>query len=266
MPVLEGHIVRDGETFTPRSFAGLPIKKPQQTIPHINMLIYGDSGVGKTLLASGADGVPEMRNVLVIDMEGGQLSVRKTSYEPDIVRVETWKGLEQVYHTLHAGSHEYQTVIVDSLTEANAFSLAQITTERSGGDELDLDADTPQLQEYGKNMVRILSMLRRFRDLPMNVIFTSLAQVEKQKNGSQLILPDVTGKLAKKIPAVFDNVLYYYVKETDEGEQRCLLTSKTSSTVAKNRGDDALPQVVVVPHFEEANAMKALYNGILGIK
>ena len=49
---------------------------------NIKILIYGDSGKGKSVLAASASLVPEMSPVLFLNAEGGTLSVSK--FYPDI--------------------------------------------------------------------------------------------------------------------------------------------------------------------------------------
>jgi len=114
-------------------------------------------------------------------------------------------------------------------------------------------------------------LLRDFRDLPMNVIFTSLVTERKDaKTGLVKKLPDLPGKLAAKVPAIFDNVFFYYMKEitnpqTNEKEnKRLLLTTATPDTVAKNRGSDKLPGVIIVPPVAEQATMKTIYEAVIG--
>lgn len=248
------------ETLTPTSFAGLRVEKPQERQATINALVYGDSATGKTTLTAGADAVPEMRKVVLIDIEKGDLSLRKTTYRPDVVRISTWKELQDLYHALLAGGHGYQTAIVDSLNEANDLSIKQVMLD----DGL-TESATPEWKHWNMNQVRMLRMLRNFRDLDLNVLFTSLVSERTDKlTGKTKKLPDLPGKLAAKVPAIFDNVFYYYTKEVEGVPTRCLLTIKTEDTVAKNRGSDLLPPVLVIPHTDEAVAMQTIYDGILG--
>lgn len=250
------------DLITMTSFAGLPIEKPQERVATINCLIYGESSVGKTTLAGGCDAVPDMRKVLFIDIEKGDLSLRKTVYRPDVVRLSTWDELGKVYHALKAGGHGYRTLVVDSLTEVQDLSMKNIMSEESEED------DTPEWKHWNANQVRMLRLLRNFRDLPMNVIFTALSKEEKEKTGKVKKLPDLPGKLARKVPPIFDNVLYYYMKEVVEDgvvyQKRCLLTTKTEDTVAKNRGSDDLPQVIVVEDTGAVPTMQQVYAGIIG--
>ena len=75
------------------TIAGLPINKVTEHPPFFNMLVYGESGVGKTTLAGSADEVAEMRKVLIIDIEGGTLSIRKKFPNVEVVRVKNWPDL-----------------------------------------------------------------------------------------------------------------------------------------------------------------------------
>lgn len=253
------------ETLTPRSFGGLQITKPTQNIPYINVLIYGESAVGKTTLAGSADAVPEMRKVLFLDVEKGDLSLRKTDYRPDVLKVTKWRQLEDVYHQLLAGGHGYQTVIVDSLSEVNDLSVDDILAGIALDSSSDRDPDLMQFQDWNKNQSRILVMLRRWRDLPMNVIFTSLMKEDKDpKTGVVKKSLDLPPKLSRKVPAIFDNVFYYYAQEVEGENKRLLLSTKTSNTIAKNRGSDKLPMVLEIKHPSVEPAMPIIYNGIIG--
>lgn len=253
------------ETLTPRSFGGLQITKPTQNIPYINVLIYGESAVGKTTLAGSADAVPEMRKVLFLDVEKGDLSLRKTDYRPDVVKVTKWKQLEGIYHALLAGGHGYQTVVVDSLSEVNDLSVDDILEGIALDSSSDRDPDLMQFQDWNKNQSRILVMLRRWRDLPMNVIFTSLMKDDKDpKTGVVKKSLDLPPKLSRKVPAIFDNVFYYYAQEVDGENKRLLLSTKTANTIAKNRGSDQLPMVLEIKHPSVQAAMPIIYNGIIG--
>lgn len=258
---------------TAESFAGLKIVKQRaDRIPTINALIYGESSVGKTTLAGGADGVPEMRRVLFVDIEKGDLSLRKTDYRPDVVKVSKWQEIQRLHSALlaDAGNPDarYKTVVIDSLSEVQDLCIKDIMANEPEG-----EFTTPEWKHWNQNQVRMLRMLRMFRDLPMNVIFTSLVKEAKnEKTGVVKLLPDLPGKLAGKVPAIFDNVFYYYMKEVTIGEgdkkkrvnKRLLMTTMTPTIIAKNRGSDSLPQVIEVPPVSEAVTMKLIYEGILG--
>lgn len=58
------------------TIAGLPVTKVVENPTFFNMLVYGESGSGKTTLAGSSDAVPEMRKVLIVDIEGGTLSLK----------------------------------------------------------------------------------------------------------------------------------------------------------------------------------------------
>lgn len=252
-----------GEVLTPRSFGGLLISKPTENIPTINMLVYGESATGKTTLAASADAVPEMRKVLFVDVEKGTLSIRKTEYRPDAIQVTQWSQLEDIYHSLLAGQHGYRTVVVDSLSEVNDLSVDNILNNISLDGER--DPDLMQFQDWNKNQSRILVMLRKWRDLPMNVIFTSLMKEDKDpKSGIVKKGLDLPPKLGRKVPAIFDNVFYCYSQEVDGENKRLLLSQKTPNTIAKNRGSDQLPDVMELLHPREQAAMSVIYHGILG--
>jgi phage nucleotide-binding protein len=210
-----------------------------------NALIYGGPGVGKTRLGGSSDEVPEMRKVLFLDFEGGLLTLRSCYPNVDTVRITRWQDAQDVYKDLFAGGHDYKTVVIDSLSEAQKMSMEHIMVDAE-------DPDTPQWRDWGRNLEQIRRIVRAYRDLPMNTIFT--CHVEEDKNnmsGKIEKSPYLTGKLKKEIVGFFDEVFYMYMKEIagDGGEkvtQRLLLTGAQEGIVAKDRSDK-MPLVIPNP-------------------
>lgn len=238
-----------------RTIGGLRTNKVGNRNPTINMLVYGQSGIGKTTLAGSADEVPEMRDVLFVDMENGTESLRKSYSNVETVSVKSWAEMQSVYDDLHRGNHPFQTVILDSLSECQTFNMSTIMkelVERKTDEGKVVDPDVPSFREYGKSLTQMRGIIRAFRDLPMHTIFTALEKTDKdEKTGQVTVSPLLTGRLAQEIGAFLDVVMYYYVKEIplEGGEtetKRILLTRKTTKFIAKDRTGN-LPTTIVDP-------------------
>src|SRR6185369_5586381 len=240
------------------TIAGLPIRKVADEPPSFNMLVYGDSGVGKTTLAASADSLPEMRKILVVDIEGGLLSIKNRYPNVESVRVTSWADMQEVYNQLYAGDHGYRTVIIDSLSEAQKMSMDLVMRKLVDQHE-ERDPDVPSIREWNINIEQTRKFVRTFRDLPVNTIFTALAKSDKnQMTGAVRIKPSLSGKVADEVAAFLDIVSYYYVKEHDGENRRMLLCGATPGIVAKDR-TGSLDQVMVEP------TMSTIWNAVKGI-
>lgn len=240
------------------TIAGLPITKVADQPPRFNMLVYGESGVGKTTLAGSADLVPEMRKILVIDIEGGLLSIKNRYPSVESVRVTSWEKMQEVYNYLYAGGHGYSTVIVDSLTEAQKMSMDRVMRKLVEEHE-ERSADVPGIREWNINIEQTRKFVRSFRDLPLNTIFTALPRTDKnERTGASRTKPSLSGKVADEVAAFLDVVAYLYTKEYNGENKRMLLCSATQDTVAKDR-TDKLGQVIVDPD------MSIIWNAVKGL-
>lgn len=238
------------ETLTQATLGGLKVFPVQQRAQFINMLIYGDSGVGKTVLAGSADECPDLRPVLMIDFEGGTESLVRMHPDVQQVRVTTWKEMQAVYNELHRGSHGFSTVILDSLTEIQKFNMYSIMDELVA-DNPAREIDVPSMREWGRNLEQMRKFVRGFRDLKMNTVFTALKKEDKnEKTGMVTTLPSLSGKLAGEVAAFLDIVGYLYVKQVEGEEARLLLCRKTETIIAKDR-TQGLPIVVENPTMQK---------------
>lgn len=223
---------------------GLQVYKPPSVPKRVNVLLYGDSGVGKTHLLGLADAVPAMRPVLVIDVEGGESTLKNSAPEIDIVRVKSWVEVQRIYNDLYAGKHNYNSVGIDSLTEAQIMGMSRLL-EREWSDYDMLDEKVPEIKQWLINTEQVKRCVRAFKDLPMNTIFTALAGADEKGK----IFPQFSKDLRKSVPALCETVLYMYRKSVNKDgkvELKRLITSQGSDKViAKSR--PTMPSVLEDP-------------------
>ena len=212
----------------------------------LKLLIYGGYGVGKTTLAASANEVPAMRGVFLANAESGDLSIDVDNQE-DMFKVEvtSFKLLSKVHEYLksHCRARDaddtdamlamqaqlmdvdedeideptiFRTAIVDTLTEIEAYCFNQLlgVTDITRIDE---ETETAEFKEYKQNNGMILRLVRKFRDLPMHVIFTCAEQYVQDENKKMKYSPDMTGKLSKKIQGFMDMVGYLQVGRNEQG-------------------------------------------------
>ncbi len=199
----------------PTSFP-LPLLRPTQLTHTHNFLFHGDPGAGKTWLLGTADEVPEMCPVLIIDTEGGTLTIRDRNV--DVVRVSSYEDIQKVVLFLRRDAGKtYRTVGVDSLTELQKLIMAEIVRAEYQLKPDRHDPDIPEQRDWGKNSERVRKIVRAIRDLPVNAIFTTLSK-EVGDEGSSIreVKPALPGQLANEIPGFIDVVGYLQVARVNE--------------------------------------------------
>jgi hypothetical protein len=229
---------------------GLEVMRVSEQEFNFNLMIYGRPGVGKTVLAASSADVPDMGPVLFLDIEGGTLSAAAMNYDCDTVRIRTWVDFQNIYEDIYAGRTPYKTVVLDSLTEIQKFSMLNIMYQNIQEDS-GRDPDIPAIRDWGKNSEQTRRLIRGFRDLPINTIFTALVIEEKnQKTGLVEKKPQLSGKLSGEAAGFLDIVLYMYLKTVEDEPHRLLLSEGNETTVAKDRSG-GLPQIVIDPTMAE---------------
>ncbi len=216
---------------------------------YLKSLIYGTYGVGKTTLAASALDVPSMRDVLIINAESGDLSVDHLE-NLDAITVTDFRTLGQIneYLKQHCKARDendkaflikseafirgvdeseikkprkYRTVVIDSLSELEAYCFNQLLGI-TDSTRLDEETASAEWTEYKKNHTMILRVVRAFRDLPMHVIFTCGEKYNQDETKKYKYVPDMTGQLSKKVQGFMDMVGYYVQGKEGDAIQRRL--------------------------------------------
>lgn len=88
-------------------------------------------------------------------------------------------------------------------------------------DFADFEVPAATLPDYGSNTNQMRKLVRAFRDLPMNVIFTALERESKDDTtGEMFTRPALTDKLAEDVQGYVDIVGYYYTRTVQLEDQK----------------------------------------------
>ena len=204
-----------------------------------NCIIYGESGIGKTKLVTTAP------KPLIIDSESGLLSV--ADFDLDVVQARSLKDTIEVYNFLANEKHDYETVFVDSLSET-----AQIVLTEYKAKERD-----PR-QAYQKLGEEVISMVRKFKSLPMHVVFVAKqARLIDEFNGRTSYGPSFPGRmLDAELPYQVDVLLAMRFHKHEGKQYRVLQTGVSIQYNAKDRSGllDNLEKPDLSSIFEKISA------------
>jgi len=162
------------------------------------VLIFARSGMGKTHMLGTAELDKRTSKILVLDFENGTTSLAGSGV--DVLHVKTWQDYEQVYAYLANEKPPYKSVALDNISEVHIFSLHNMAREENiGGPKTQITQ-----QAYGKALIQKRILLREFRDLPMNVFFTSWSKNEDVAGEGNIQIPSLFGQLALESTGMFD--------------------------------------------------------------
>lgn len=200
------------------------------------ILIYGKSGTGKTYSVSTLDA----KKTIVITPDKNALKVlKKLNWIADLWHVEKWEYMFEFSKILLQPDMQkkYDNIFVDDFTEINELSKEWIVkVERpatKGLTNTKTYSDLMELQDYMLLQVKITNLLRAFRDLPYNCIFTCLEdEVRDEQSGIILFRPSMNGKMRLNMTGFFDEVFRLIV---DKDGERVFLCDNTEKELAKDR-------------------------------
>lgn len=199
----------------------------------LNILIYGDSGVGKTPLAGGAP------KACFISTEKGTISAKRFGSKAKLIRATTWELLEAALDYIDEHPDEFDWIILDSLTKMQVLLIRYILKKQHEDNEA-RDLDIPAIQDHQKWQNMMKRFVDRIIDMPVNTIFIATAMHREDAEGEDLVMPHVEGKdyaIAQYVCAQMDGVYCLKVKTDSKTGQPFwrLLTKTRPPYFAKDR-------------------------------
>lgn len=208
----------------------------------VNMLVYGNSGVGKTVFAGSGD------DVLFLAVEQGTVSAKRQGSKAHVWPITKWSDLEKAYTWLYDNpDHGYTWVVLDSITQMQQMAIRAILDD-AVSENASRDLDIPAIQDYMKwqNMFKRFTLA--FCSLPVNVLFTALVSKETDEEGEDFLTPDITGKgyqISQYVCAQTSCYGYMRIKRKKVGEKvkrvRQIIWQDTGVIRGKDRYDVLAP-------------------------
>lgn len=239
--------------------------------PYLKMLVYGQPGAGKTLLTGSSIDIPSMKDVFLINAEGGDMTLRDTDiiehtedFDWSVANVQSMSDVQNIIKvvTAHARARaekdwdkvkkinadmgipedvdkKFRTIIIDSLTEIEQYNFEKLLGQeanRASG-TLNFDSKTAEFKEYKQNHAIINLFTRHFRDLPCHLLVICGEVYAENDDKMQKFGPKLTGKLVTSLPAYFDVVgrLEATENRAEKRLDRKLHVQPSNRWYAKNR-------------------------------
>ena len=215
----------------------------------IKCLVYGQSGAGKTFLASTLKG-----KTLILSAEAGLLSL--SGFDIPTATITSPDDLIEAYQYISGPEGAaYDNVVLDSLSEIGEqiliFEMANPKHKGNG------------MAAYGELANRIIALTKAFRDLPgKNVVFIAKAEKSKDEaSGTVLLSPALPGnKATTNMPYLFDLVMCLRCDRDPDGKIiRRLQTAGDYQILAKDRSGklDMYEEPDMAKIFNKISANKA---------
>lgn len=203
----------------------------------VKIIVYGDSGAGKTTLMGTAP------RPLIISAEAGLLALRGSNIP--YISVTTYSELMEAYSyaTSDEGRALYDTLCLDSISEIADIILANAKANNKDS-----------RQAYGELNDTYADLLRAFRNIEgKNVVFSAKMERTTLSDGTTKFSTSLPGvKTSQNTPYFFDEVFCLQVVRGENGEiSRWLQTGSDDLYLAKDRSG-------VLDMWEEPNLTRII--------
>lgn len=210
-----------------------------------NCIVFGPPKIGKSELIKTMPGPilvhsfdPGGTKVLEDEIATGRVIV-DTRFEVDDPKnpkaYDLWQremeGLIKDKFFDHVG-----TLVLDSMTTWAQTIMYRVIQKAAGNSSKRVTGGPPQQNDYVPQMNEIENWMRKFAGLPCNCVLLGHDDLPTNEDGTPI--DDrrlmITGKLSKRVPALFDEVYYMHMPSSVKGERK-LQTQPKNRVAAGSR-------------------------------
>lgn len=201
-----------------------------------NILLYGNSGVGKTGLAA------TLPKALILRTEPGTVSAKRLGRKADVWPCEEWDEFVKAYRWIKENpDHGYEWLVIDNAADMqNAMMRGILQTAKKANSNR--DEDIPAIQDYQKWYLMFKRFVKSINNLPVNTLWTAHAMRKADHEGEEIVLPNIQGQdysMAQFFCGAMQCVGYMEVRGKGRGDdkviQRRVLWEASPMYFAKDR-------------------------------
>lgn len=219
-----------------------------ENFSQLKIMIYGESGLGKSVLAGSICAVDGGCPTLGLDVEGGMTSLAAFGYKGQdrirFLKVKNFSEGEKAYTVakdfLIANKGAFKSVLIDSLTSLQAKMIKEICVKQG--------KENPDLKVWNRASALMTEELEGIKDLGLHVVITALAkEVRDEASGKLSIMPFLKGSASKDVPAQLDIVGYYSMQKCEDGVTRRVIQFESDGIFMAKDRTGALPKYMIDP-------------------
>lgn len=210
----------------------LPVSEVSNSV---NMLLYGDSGTGKTVFAgSGREGG---KNDLILDIEGGTLSAARSNSKANAIKVTSYEQLLEIIEAIEEDPDRFEWIIIDTITKLQDLIWKHIL-DNAINKNPSRSPHKRELQEYGEAQSRLKDIVDQLNNSNANTLWLAHADTEIDEDGNNYRVPAIhgsNGKISAWVSAQMDCVAFLKIVTHNDKPVRAFFFNKKPEYYAKDR-------------------------------
>jgi phage nucleotide-binding protein len=203
----------------------IEVSSTKRDVHFVKLTVYGQSGVGKTVLCSTAP------KPLIISAEAGLLSL--AGKDIPVIEVSSFDEMKEAYSFVKNEGDAYDTICLDSISDiAEQVLDAKLMQLQKKADEEGKKVEPRQA--YGSMAIEMMRLTRAFRNLDKHIVFTAKQGYINDEVAKTLRFgPMLPGQVyTNNLPYLMDLLLCLRV---DKEGVRWLMTQPDLQYAAKDR-------------------------------